>query len=104
VLDAVAIAAIGFLIALTAISAATVIWRTGVLPRWRAPVAAAFGLLDIVGAVLVAANDAEGPLFFTRFPGLIAFTAFVAAASALLISSPATTNRSREVPECPRSS
>jgi hypothetical protein len=36
-LDAVAIAAIGLPMALTTISAATVIWRTGVLPRWLAP-------------------------------------------------------------------
>jgi hypothetical protein len=35
VLDAVAIAAIGLPMALTAISAATVIWRTGVLPRYH---------------------------------------------------------------------
>ena len=35
-LDAVAIAAIGLPLALTAISAAAVIWRTGVLPRWLA--------------------------------------------------------------------
>jgi hypothetical protein len=39
-LDAVAIAAIGLPMALTAISAAAVIWQTSVLPRWLAPVAA----------------------------------------------------------------
>jgi peptidoglycan/LPS O-acetylase OafA/YrhL len=70
--------------ALTAISAATVIWRTGVLPRWLAPLGAASGLLHIVGA-FVAANDSEGPLFFMRFAGLIAFGVFVAAASVTLV-------------------
>jgi hypothetical protein len=80
-LDAVAIAAIGLPMALTAIAAATVIWQTGVLPRWLAPVAALSGLLHIVGAAFVAADDPEGPLFFIRFVGLIAFAVFVAGAS-----------------------
>jgi hypothetical protein len=84
-LDAVAIAAIGLPMAITAIGAATVIWRTGVLPRWLAPVAALSGLLHIVGATFVAAHDAEGPLFFIRFAGLISFAVFVAAASVSLI-------------------
>jgi hypothetical protein len=84
-LDAVAIAAIGLPMALTTISAATVIWRTGVLPRWLAPLAAASALLHIVGAMFVAANNSEGPLFFMRFAGLIAFGVFVAAASVTLI-------------------
>jgi hypothetical protein len=84
-LDAVAIAAIGLPMALTAIGAATVIWRTGVLPRWLAPVAALSGLLHIVGASFVAADDPEGPLFFMRFVGLIAFAVFVAGASVNLI-------------------
>jgi hypothetical protein len=85
-LDAVAIAAIGLPMALTAISAATVIWRTGVLPRWIAPVAASSGCLHILGATFVAADDADGPLFFVRFAGLITFAAFVAAASVNLIA------------------
>ncbi len=84
-LDAVAIAAIGLPMALTVIAAATVIWRTGVLPRWLAAVAALSGLLHIVGASFVAADDADGPLFFTRFAGLIAFAVFVAASSVSLI-------------------
>jgi hypothetical protein len=84
-LDAVAIAAIGLPMALTAIAAAAVIWRTGVLPRWLAPLAALSGLLHIVGASFVAANDAEGPLFFIRFAGLITFAVFVAASSVSLI-------------------
>jgi hypothetical protein len=84
-LDAVAIAAIGLPMALTAIGAATVIWQTGVLPRWLAPVAALSGLLHIVGATFVAAHDSEGPLFFLRFGGLITFAVFVAAASVNLI-------------------
>jgi hypothetical protein len=85
-LDAVAIAAIGLPMALTAISAATVIWRTGVLPRWLAPVAALSGGLHLVGATFVAADDGEGPLFFIRFAGLITFAVFVAAASVNLIA------------------
>jgi hypothetical protein len=84
-LDAVAIAAIGLPMALTAISAAAVIWQTSVLPRWLAPVAAASGLLHIAGASFVAADDADGPLFFIRFAGLITFAVFVAAASVSLI-------------------
>jgi hypothetical protein len=84
-LDAVAIAAIGLPMALTALSAATVIWQTGVLWRWLAPVAALSGLLHIAGAAFVATNDAEGPLFFMRFAGLITFAAFVTAASVNLI-------------------
>jgi hypothetical protein len=71
VLDAVAIAAIGLPMALTAIGAATVIWRTGVLPRWLAPLAAASGILSIVGAAFVAADDAEGPLYALRRPDRI---------------------------------
>jgi hypothetical protein len=92
-LDAVAIAAIGLPMALTAIAAATVIWRTGVLPRWLAPLGALSGLLHIVGATFVAANDAEGPLFFIRFAGLITFAVFVAASSVSLISGTSTANR-----------
>jgi hypothetical protein len=84
-LDAVAIAAIGLPMALTVIAAGTVIWRTGVLPRWLAAVAALSALLHIVGASFVAADDADGPLFFTRFAGLIAFAVFVAASSVTLI-------------------
>jgi hypothetical protein len=90
-LDAVAIAAIGLPMALTAIAAATVIWQTGVLPRWLAPVAALSGLLNIVGATFVAADDAEGPLFFIRFAGLITFAVFVAASSVSLIRTTPTT-------------
>jgi hypothetical protein len=93
-LDAVAIAAIGLPMALTAIAAATVIWRTGVLPRWLAPVGALSGLFHIVGATFVAADDSEGPLFFIRFAGLITFAVFVAASSVSLISAASTTRRS----------
>jgi Domain of unknown function (DUF4386) len=90
-LDAVAIAAIGLPMALTAIAAATVIWQTGVLPRWLAAVAALSGLLHIVGATFVAADDADGPLFFTRFAGLITFAVFVATSSVSLIRGTSTT-------------
>jgi hypothetical protein len=84
-LDAVAIAAIGLPMALTAIAAAAVIWQTGALPRWLAPVAALSGLLHIVGATFVPAHDADGPLFFIRFAGLITFAVFVAASSITMI-------------------
>jgi hypothetical protein len=94
-LDAVAIAAIGLPMALTAFAAATVIWQTGVLPRWLAPVAALSALLHIVGATFVAANDADGPLFFTRFAGLITFAVFVAAASISLMSRSSTASPRR---------
>src|SRR5262245_23604848 len=87
-LDAVAIAAIGLPMALTAIAAATVIWRTEVLPLWLAPLAALSGPLHIVGASFVAAGDADGPLFFIRFAGLITFAVFVAATSVSLIRRP----------------
>jgi hypothetical protein len=87
-LDAVAIAAIGLPMALTVIAAAVVIWRTGVLPRWLAGVATLSGLLHIVGATFVAADDADGPLFFIRFAGLIAFAVFVAGSSVSLIGGP----------------
>jgi hypothetical protein len=91
-LDAVAIAAIGLPMALTAIAAATVIWQTGVLPRWLAPVAVGSGLLHIIGATFVAADDADGPLFALRFAGLIAFAVFVGAASVNLIRGTAPTS------------
>jgi hypothetical protein len=84
-LDAVAIAAIGLPMALMAIAAASVIWRTRVLPRWLAPVAALSGLLHIVGATFVATDDADGPLFFIRFAGLVTFAVFVGASSVSLI-------------------
>jgi hypothetical protein len=84
-LDAVAIAAIGLPMALTAIAAAAVIWQTGVLPRWLAPLAMLSGLLSIVGATFVAADDSDGPLFFLRFAGLITFAVFVAVSSVSLI-------------------
>jgi hypothetical protein len=89
-LDAVAIAAIGLPMALMAIAAATVIWRTSVLPRWLAPVALVSGLLHIVGVAFVAAGDSDGPLFLIRFAGLITFAVFVAAASVALITGPST--------------
>jgi len=94
-LDAVAIAAIGLPLALTAISAAAVIWRTGVLPRWLAAVAALSGLLHIVGATFVAADDADGRLFFIRFVGLITFAVFVAASSVSLIKGTSTAPKDR---------
>jgi hypothetical protein len=96
-LDAVAIAAIGLPMALMAIAAAVVIWRTGVLPYWLAVVAALSGLLHIVGATFVAADDADGPLFFIRFAGLIAFAVFVAASSVSLITGASTTPRRRDI-------
>jgi hypothetical protein len=79
--------------ALTAIAAATVIWQTNVLPRWLAPIAFVSGLLHIAGATFVAAHDADGPLFFIRFAGLITFAVFVAASSVALITAPATAPR-----------
>src|SRR5215216_4419474 len=94
-LDAVAIAAIGLPMALTAIAAAAVIWRTGVLPRWLAAVAAVAGLLHIVGATFVAADDADGRLFFIRFVGLITFAVFVAASSVSLIRGTSTAPKDR---------
>jgi hypothetical protein len=102
-LDAVAIAAIGLPMALTVIAAAAVIWRTGVLPRWLAAVAALSGLLHIIGAAFVPAGDADGPLFFIRFAGLIAFAVFVAVSSVSLIRGiPATaTSRPRLIAEQP---
>jgi hypothetical protein len=81
--------------ALTAIAAAAVILRTAVLPFWLVPVAALSGLLHIVGATYVPAHDANGPLFFIRFAGLIAFAVFVAGSSVSLIrtaSTPSTAN------------
>jgi hypothetical protein len=84
-LDATAIAAIGLPMALTAVSAATVILRTGVLPRWLAFVGALSGLLHLIGATFVAADQAEGPLLGMRFAGLIAFGVFVVASSVCLI-------------------
>jgi hypothetical protein len=54
-------------------------------------VAALSGLLNIVGATFVAADDAEGPLFFIRFAGLITFAVFVAASSVSLIRTTPTT-------------
>jgi hypothetical protein len=92
-LDAVAIAAIGLPMALTAIAAATVIWQTEVLPRWLAPVAVLSAILHIVGASFAAAGDAEGPLFFIRFAGLVAFAVFVAASSVCLVSGRSTLSR-----------
>jgi hypothetical protein len=89
-LDAVAIAAIGLPMALTALAAASVIWRTDVLPRWLAPLAALSGALHIVGATFVAAGDPDGPLFFIRFAGLITFAVFVAASSVSLITGAST--------------
>jgi hypothetical protein len=90
-LDAVAIAAIGLPMALMVIAAASVIWQTSVLPRWLAPLAALSGLLNIIGTSFVAANDADGPLFFLRFAGLITFALFVAASSVSLIRGSGTT-------------
>jgi hypothetical protein len=84
-LDAVAIAAIGFPMALTALSAAWVISRTSILPGWLVPVGALSGLLHIVGATFVAADQAEGPLYGMRFAGMIAFGVFVVGASVSLI-------------------
>jgi hypothetical protein len=84
-LDAVAIAAIGLPMALTTFSAATVIWRTAILPRSLAAVAVLSGLLHVVGATFVAANQAEGPLFGMRFAGMIAFGVFVVGSSISLM-------------------
>jgi Domain of unknown function (DUF4386) len=90
-LDAVAIAAIGLPMALTAISAAVVIWKTSVLPRWLAPLGALSALLHIIGATFVAANQADGLLFGMRFAGMIAFGVFVVATSVYLIRGTPTT-------------
>jgi hypothetical protein len=71
--DAVAIAAIGLPMALTAFAAATVIMRTEVLWRWLAPLAIVAGVLDVIGATYVISSEGSGPLFFIRFAGLIGF-------------------------------
>lgn len=95
-LDAVAIAAIGLPMALTTFSAATVIWRTGILPRSLAAIAVLSGLLHVVGATFVAANQAEGALFGMRFVGMIAFGVFVVGSSISLMRG---TETNRSVPQ-----
>jgi hypothetical protein len=84
--DAVAIAAIGLPMALTAFAAATVIWRSGVLWRWLAPFAALAGILHVIGATFVISGDGSGPLVFIRFAGLIAFGLFVVFSSIDLLT------------------
>jgi len=84
--NAVAIAAIGLPMALTAFAAAAVIWTTTALWRWLAPLAALSGLLHVAGALYVIPNDGNGPLFFIRFGGLICFALFVFLASINLIN------------------
>jgi hypothetical protein len=86
--NAVAIAAIGLPMALTAFAAAAVIWTTTALWRWLAPVAALAGLLHVAGAAYVIPDDGNGPLFFIRFGGLISFAVFVLFASINLINGP----------------
>jgi hypothetical protein len=96
------LASIGSSVALTAIAAATVIWRTGVLPAWIAGLAAVSGLLHVVGATFAAAGDADGPLFFIRFAGLITFAVFVAATSVSLIARPDLTGGAARATRTPR--
>lgn len=92
--DAVAIAAIGLPMALTAFAAAAVVWRTGVLWRGLAPLAALAGIFHVVGATFIIANDGEGPLFFMRFAGLIGFGLFVLLSAINLIRRPGNTTPS----------
>lgn len=86
--NAVAIAAIGLPMALTAFAAAAVIWTTSVLWRWLAPLAALAGLLHLAGALYIIPNDGNGPLFLARFGGLICFALFVLLTSINLITGP----------------
>jgi hypothetical protein len=79
--NAVAIAALGMPAALLTVSAAVVIWRTGALWRWLAPLGVIAGILLVVGASFPIAQDATGPLFTIRFVGFIAFALFVVATS-----------------------
>lgn len=58
--NAVAIAAIGLPMALTALASAYVIWTTRVLWRWLAPIAALSGALHIIGALFILPDDFSG--------------------------------------------
>lgn len=87
--DAVAIAAIGLPMALTLFSAATVIWRTGVLWRWLGVLAVGAGILNVIGGSFILADSGNGPLFFIRFAGLIGFGLFVLFSSLDLMIRPA---------------
>lgn len=82
--NSAAIAAIGLPMALTALASAAAIWRTGVLPRWVAAIAALAGGLHLVGASFLLGGP-DGPLFFVRFAALIVFAAFVVGTSVSLI-------------------
>jgi hypothetical protein len=80
-----AIAALGVPAALLTVSAAVVIWRTGALWRWLAPLGAIAGLLLVAGAAFPIAQDATGPLFTIRFTSFIAFVIFIVATSLSLV-------------------
>jgi hypothetical protein len=84
----VAIAEIGLPMALTAFAAAAVIWTTRALWRWLAPLAGGGGARRGVGGVYLVTHDGNGPLFFSRFGGLICFALFVLLASINLIKGP----------------
>ena len=71
--------------ALLTVSAAVVIWRTGALWRWLAPLGAIAGLLLVAGAAFPIAQDATGPLFTIRFTSFIAFAIFIVATSLSLV-------------------
>lgn len=83
--NAAAIAALGVPAALLTVSAAVVIWRTGALWRWLAPLGAIAGLLLVAGAAFPIAQDATGPLFTIRFTSFIAFAIFIVATSLSLV-------------------
>lgn len=79
--NAVAIAALGFPMALMSFGAAWVIWRTHILWPWLAAIAGLAGLLHIIGAAFPIAANGSSLLFFVRFAALIAFGMFVLLAS-----------------------
>lgn len=94
--DAVAIAALGVPAALTTVSAAVVIWRTGALWRWLAFLGGIAGILLVAGAAFPIAQDATGPLWTVRFVSFIAFALFVVATS---LSLALTHSASRQPPD-----
>jgi hypothetical protein len=79
--NAVAIAPIGFPMALMSFGAAWVIWRTHVLWPWLAAIAGLAGILHVIGAAFPLTAGEDSLLFFVRFVALIAFVVFVLSAS-----------------------
>lgn len=86
--NAVAIAAIGFPMALMSFGAAWVIWRTHVLWPWLAAIAGLAGVLHVMGAAFPLAANGNNLLFFVRFTALIAFALFVLLTSVNLLIKP----------------